>query len=98
MRLDKYLKVSRLIKRRTVANDACDVARITVNGKPLSETQTYLVATNDFMSVGGDDYTMLNKPVVNEFCALDEAVFNYLNDSGSEALEQAEGAVRLAAA
>ena len=74
------------------------ILSITVNGKPLSETQTYLVATNDFMSVGGDDYTMLNKPVVNEFCALDEAVINYLNDSGSEALEQAEGAVRLAAA
>ena len=33
MRLDKYLKVSRLIKRRTVANDACDSQRITVNGK-----------------------------------------------------------------
>lgn len=33
MRLDKYLKVSRLIKRRTVANDACDGARVTVNGK-----------------------------------------------------------------
>lgn len=33
MRLDKYLKVSRLIKRRTVANDACDNARISVNGK-----------------------------------------------------------------
>lgn len=74
------------------------ILSITVNGKPLSETQTYLVATNDFMSVGGDDYTMLNKPVVNEFCALDEAVINYLNDSGSEALEQAEEAVRLAAA
>ena len=33
MRLDKYLKVSRLIKRRTVANDACDTERITVNGR-----------------------------------------------------------------
>lgn len=33
MRLDKYLKVSRLIKRRTVANEACDAGRITVNGK-----------------------------------------------------------------
>jgi ribosomal 50S subunit-recycling heat shock protein len=33
MRLDKYLKVSRLIKRRTIANDACDSERITVNGK-----------------------------------------------------------------
>ncbi|MBO5049360.1 MAG: RNA-binding S4 domain-containing protein [Oscillospiraceae bacterium] len=33
MRLDKYLKVSRLIKRRTVANEACDHGRISVNGK-----------------------------------------------------------------
>lgn len=33
MRLDKYLKVSRLIKRRTVANEACDAEKITVNGK-----------------------------------------------------------------
>ena len=34
MRLDKYLKVSRLIKRRTVANEACAHARILVNGRP----------------------------------------------------------------
>ena len=33
MRLDKYLKVSRLIKRRTVANEACDAGRVVVNGK-----------------------------------------------------------------
>lgn len=33
MRLDKYLKVARIIKRRTVANDACDAGRVTVNGK-----------------------------------------------------------------
>lgn len=33
MRLDKYLKVSRIIKRRTVANDACDAGRVAVNGK-----------------------------------------------------------------
>ncbi len=33
MRLDKYLKVSRLIKRRTVANEACDAGRVMVNGK-----------------------------------------------------------------
>lgn len=32
MRLDKYLKVSRLIKRRTVANEACDAGRVTING------------------------------------------------------------------
>ena len=34
MRLDKYLKVSRLIKRRTVANEACDNGLVSVNGKP----------------------------------------------------------------
>ena len=33
MRLDKFLKVSRLIKRRTVANEACDAGRVTINGK-----------------------------------------------------------------
>ncbi|MBE6013548.1 RNA-binding S4 domain-containing protein [Anaeropeptidivorans aminofermentans] len=33
MRLDKYLKISRIIKRRTVANEACDAGRVTVNGK-----------------------------------------------------------------
>ena len=34
MRLDKYLKISRLIKRRTVANDACDAGRVLINDKP----------------------------------------------------------------
>lgn len=34
MRLDKFLKVSRIIKRRQVANDVCDAGRVTVNGRP----------------------------------------------------------------
>jgi ribosomal 50S subunit-recycling heat shock protein len=34
MRLDKFLKVSRLIKRRTVANEACDAGRVSINGNP----------------------------------------------------------------
>ena len=33
MRLDKYLKISRIIKRRTIANEACDAGRVTLNGK-----------------------------------------------------------------
>ena len=49
MRLDKYLKVSRLIKRRTVANDACDAARITVNGKPAKAS--YQVKIGDVIAV-----------------------------------------------
>ena len=39
MRLDKYLKVSRLIKRRTVANEACDAGRVLVNGKIAKASQ-----------------------------------------------------------
>ena len=39
MRLDKFLKVSRMIKRRTVANEACDAGRVSVNGKPAKASQ-----------------------------------------------------------
>ncbi len=39
MRLDKYLKVSRLIKRRTVANQACDMGRVQINGKTAKPSQ-----------------------------------------------------------
>ncbi len=35
MRIDKYLKVSRIIKRRTIANEACDAGRVVVNGRPV---------------------------------------------------------------
>ena len=49
MRLDKYLKVSRLIKRRSVANEACDSARITVNGKTAKAS--YDVKLGDMISV-----------------------------------------------
>ena len=49
MRLDKYLKVSRLIKRRTVANDACDADRIEVNGK--SAKASYNVKVGDLISI-----------------------------------------------
>ena len=49
MRLDKYLKVSRLIKRRTVANDACDSARVSVNGRAAKAS--YDVKIGDEISV-----------------------------------------------
>ena len=49
MRLDKYLKVSRLIKRRTVANDACDGERVFVNGK--SAKASYNVKIGDLITV-----------------------------------------------
>ena len=49
MRLDKYLKVSRLIKRRTVANEACDAGRVCVNGKVARAS--YDVKVGDVLTV-----------------------------------------------
>ena len=49
MRLDKYLKVSRLIKRRTVANEACDNGLISVNGKP--QRASYDVKVGDIITL-----------------------------------------------
>ena len=49
MRLDKYLKVSRLIKRRTVANEACDNTRVSVNGRPAKAS--YDVTVGDRIEI-----------------------------------------------
>lgn len=49
MRLDKYLKVSRLIKRRTIANEACDAEKVTVNGKVARAS--YDVKVNDIIEI-----------------------------------------------
>lgn len=49
MRIDKYLKVTRLIKRRTVANEACDQGRITVNGRVVKAS--YDVKENDIIEI-----------------------------------------------
>lgn len=49
MRLDKYLKVSRIIKRRTVANDACDAAHISVNGRVAKAS--YDVKEGDLLEI-----------------------------------------------
>ncbi len=49
MRLDKFLKVSRLIKRRTVANEACDAGRVLVNEKPAKASLN--VKTGDIIEI-----------------------------------------------
>lgn len=49
MRLDKYLKISRLIKRRTVANEACDAQRVSVNGRPVKAS--YDVKVGDVIEI-----------------------------------------------
>lgn len=56
MRLDKYLKVSRLIKRRTVANDACDGQRVSVNGRQVKAS--YQVKLGDVIEIAFGQRTL----------------------------------------
>ena len=67
MRLDKYLKVSRLIKRRTVANEACDAGRVTVNDKVARAS--YDVKVGDIIEI-----TFGNKTVKAEVLKVAETV------------------------
>ncbi|MBR7184362.1 MAG: RNA-binding S4 domain-containing protein [Clostridia bacterium] len=56
MRLDKFLKVSRIIKRRTVANDACDTEHVSVNGRRAKAS--YDVKENDIIEITFGERTM----------------------------------------
>lgn len=56
MRIDKYLKVSRLIKRRSVANEACDGARISVNGRQVKAS--YQVKPGDIIEIAFGQRTL----------------------------------------
>ncbi|MBO4212284.1 MAG: RNA-binding S4 domain-containing protein [Oscillospiraceae bacterium] len=56
MRLDKFLKVSRIIKRRTVANEACDAERVTVNGRPAKAS--YDVKVGDRLAIRFGERTL----------------------------------------
>lgn len=55
MRLDKFLKVSRIIKRRTVANEACDAGRVLINGKPAKASATVKVGDILTIQFGGKE-------------------------------------------
>lgn len=55
MRLDKFLKVSRLIKRRTVANEACDLGRVQINGKVAKASSEVSVGDRIRISFGTKD-------------------------------------------
>ncbi|MBU8597080.1 multifunctional 2',3'-cyclic-nucleotide 2'-phosphodiesterase/5'-nucleotidase/3'-nucleotidase [Shouchella clausii] len=73
------------------------VHSVLVKGKPLQENETYLLATNDFLAAGGDEYTDLaNAPIVNEFSAVDELLIEYLQDAG-EIAPKIEGRIQMAA-
>ena len=56
MRLDKWLKVSRLIKRRTIANEACDNQRVTANGRPVKAS--YDVKVGDILELKFGERTL----------------------------------------
>lgn len=76
MRLDKYLKVTRLIKRRTIANEACDAGRITVNGKVARAS--YDVKENDIVEINlGSRPLKIKVLKVSEFATKDTAADNY---------------------
>ncbi len=79
MRLDKYLKVSRLIKRRTVANEACDAGRVTANGRPVKAS--YEVKEGDVLEIGfGNRAVKVRVLSVQETVRKEEAdgLFEYL--------------------
>ena len=76
MRLDKYLKVTRLIKRRTVANEACDAGRIVVNGKVARAS--YDVKEGDVIEINLGQKPLIVKVVkVSEYATKDTAAEAY---------------------
>ena len=76
MRLDKYLKVSRLIKRRTVANEACDGGRVTVNGKVARAS--YDVKVGDVIEIAfGQRTVKVEVLAVTENAKKDDAAAMY---------------------
>ena len=76
MRLDKYLKVSRIIKRRTVANEACDAGRVLVNGKVARAS--YDVKQGDVLELQLGSRNIKAEVVsVNEYARKEEAVEMY---------------------
>ena len=77
MRLDKYLKVSRIIKRRTVANEACDAGRVLVNGK--AARASYEVKPEDIIQLEFGGRTLkLRVLTVAEAVRKEEAAMMYV--------------------
>ena len=76
MRLDKYLKVSRIIKRRTIANEACDAGRVTINGKVAKASVD--VKINDIIEIRfGSNTTKVRVLNLNENPRKEEAALMY---------------------
>ncbi len=76
MRLDKYLKISRVIKRRTVANEACDAGRVIVNGKP--QRASYDVKIGDEIELTlGSKPLKIRVTAINEYAKKEDAAAMY---------------------
>lgn len=76
MRLDKYLKVTRLIKRRTIANEACDAERVIVNGK--AARASYEVKVGDIIEIQLGQHPVKVKVLkVSEYATKETASSNY---------------------
>ncbi|MFT3952593.1 MAG: RNA-binding S4 domain-containing protein [Oscillospiraceae bacterium] len=76
MRLDKYLKVTRLIKRRTVANEACDAGRVLANGKPARAS--YEVKVGDMLEINlGQKPLKVQVLTVSEYATKETAADQY---------------------
>lgn len=76
MRLDKYLKVSRIIKRRTVANEVCNAQHVTVNGKVARAS--YDVKPGDKLEITMGSNTLKVEVVsVNEYAKKEDAALMY---------------------
>lgn len=76
MRLDKYLKISRLIKRRTVANEACDAGRVMINGKVARASAP--VKEGDVLEIMLGERVLKAKVLsVTEYAKKDEAAALY---------------------
>ncbi len=76
MRLDKYLKVSRIIKRRTVANEACDAGKVVVNGKIARAS--YDVKEGDVLELTFGERVIKMKVVsINEYARKENAAEMY---------------------
>lgn len=76
MRLDKYLKITRIIKRRTVANEACDAGKIEVNGKIARAS--YDVKVGDIIAVNmGQRPIKVEVLSVSEYATKENAAENY---------------------
>lgn len=79
MRLDKYLKVSRIIKRRTVANDACDAGRVMVNGKTAKASTNVAVGDRIDIEFGNKNVSIEVTQVVESTKKEDaKEMFRYL--------------------